>query len=549
LRKNSLEFISSTPKLRIHAAIQYVSECLQTASIDKLLMISYAERFSVNLMVYEGNSNRSRKKGSPMQIVKSLKALRFGRGRVNSKRLLRLAIQLSAAAGLTLLWLIQRPAYSSTTAYTRANSYNPPNPIYTLAGFLDPLTGLAALIHRQWVLWVFLSIASLAVAALWGRLFCGWLCPVGALLDFTGYAKRLFRLRDFRPGHRLMNILEFGRWLVFGACLGLAVFGSAYALFLDPFVLWSRELKQLAGSALPWSLVLLVVLGIISFPRVWCRLLCPAGSLFGLVHRIRGAQRTADANCNHCRVCSKRCSMMNISADIRFGTDCLGCDDCRFACPRKSIAGKSPEAAIPRTSPRLERRQFLQTLGAGAASLAFGGFFRHLPSGIPGTVPPDEGFLRPPGALSEDAFLSACSRCGQCVSVCPTQVLSPVGPDMGLAMLDTPRFVTSKKYWRYCTLCGACDRACPTGALASVPKPQMRMGTAVIDPAKCFGWLDGGGVCYLNTCPSKAVYFDEPHRPYIDEDKCVGCGYCVWMCPGYAVKVVSRGEIRRTPVI
>src|SRR6185295_4881369 len=42
-------------------------------------------------------------------------------------------------------------------------------------------------------------------------------------------------------------------------------------------------------------------------------------------------------------------------------------------------------------------------------------------------------YVRPPGALPEMGFLTACTRCGACAPVCPVQAIKTVTPDGGLA--------------------------------------------------------------------------------------------------------------------
>jgi ferredoxin-type protein NapF len=186
------------------------------------------------------------------------------------------------------------------------------------------------------------------------------------------------------------------------------------------------------------------------------------------------------------------------------------------------------------------RRGMVISTTAGLGALFCGGLTRIIPNTI--TIKHDKSdVLRPPGSLHEESFLSVCNRCEQCVDVCPTKVIVAAGLDTGLTGIGTPRFNPGKNH---CTLCGACDRVCPTGALTTVPKKKMRMGTALLDKQKCFGW-PGGGLCYLDICPFNAVHFDDLHRPSIIESNCTGCGMCVGACPALAIIIIRQGEIRR----
>jgi len=97
-----------------------------------------------------------------------------------------------------------------------------------------------------------------------------------------------------------------------------------------------------------------------------------------------------------------------------------------------------------------------------------------------------ELLLRPPGALDEDTFLASCIKCGQCLQVCPPQVIDLAGISQGLG-IGTPFIVPQQGA---CILCKGlpCVLACPTGALdhqISEGK-EAAMGLAVLSkPETC----------------------------------------------------------------
>ena len=94
--------------------------------------------------------------------------------------------------------------------------------------------------------------------------------------------------------------------------------------------------------------------------------------------------------------------------------------------------------------------------------------------------------LRPPGALAEDTFLASCIKCGQCLQVCPPQVIELAGINQGFG-IGTPHIIPRVGA---CILCKGlpCVLACPTGALdhqISEGK-EAEMGLAVISrPQTC----------------------------------------------------------------
>jgi ferredoxin len=86
-----------------------------------------------------------------------------------------------------------------------------------------------------------------------------------------------------------------------------------------------------------------------------------------------------------------------------------------------------------------------------------------------------------------------------------------------------------------CTLCGACMEVCPTETLSVTPIREVKMGIAQIDRDACYPWVDKGicGACTV-VCPlgKRAIRFSfaNIYRPVV-MDGCVGCGLCVEVCP------------------
>ncbi len=105
--------------------------------------------------------------------------------------------------------------------------------------------------------------------------------------------------------------------------------------------------------------------------------------------------------------------------------------------------------------------------------------------------------LRPPGALDENIFLASCIKCGQCLQVCPPQVVKLAGISQGFG-IGTPYIVPREGA---CILCSGlpCVLACPTGALdhhISLGK-DAKMGLAVIThPDTCLSVLGINDLIY-----------------------------------------------------
>lgn len=148
-----------------------------------------------------------------------------------------------------------------------------------------------------------------------------------------------------------------------------------------------------------------------------------------------------------------------------------------------------------------------------------------------------------PGAMKPHAdFVAECIGCGLCGEVCPPRCIE-FNRNSGGADANTPYINPEKKG---CILCGKCMEVCPTDALAVTPVDKVDMGTAQIDQAACYPWVDRGvcGAC-VSICPlgERAIRFEmwNQYRPVVVEG-CVGCGLCVEVCPepSLPIRVVSR---------
>lgn len=175
----------------------------------------------------------------------------------------------------------------------------------------------------------------------------------------------------------------------------------------------------------------------------------------------------------------------------------------------------------------MKRRTFLQQLAGGTLGAALAPMLASAAnSGI--------RYLRPPGALAEDEFLSRCIHCSQCGEICPNRAIQYFDNENGLASQDTPYIIPRDKA---CILCMKCGDVCPTGAIRPIEKSveaitgQVHMGKARVDTQLCLSWQGKScGVCY-RACPLpdiaiKVGFMEQPQVL----DGCVGCGLCERSC-------------------
>jgi MauM/NapG family ferredoxin protein len=194
----------------------------------------------------------------------------------------------------------------------------------------------------------------------------------------------------------------------------------------------------------------------------------------------------------------------------------------------------------------MNRREFVAAIGCGLVSVAGALSYRSVQAR--NTI---HATLRPPGALDESAFLSACIRCGHCSAVCPRGCIVAHSLSDGPALAGVP-FIDPRR--RACNLCMKCTSACPTGALLEIPAEKsivassVSMGVAVIEKSLCISFL--GRMCGLcrDACPypGEAIKLEPWARPIIIDDHCVGCGLCAEICPQQPSAIVIDPGRRRS---
>ncbi len=144
-----------------------------------------------------------------------------------------------------------------------------------------------------------------------------------------------------------------------------------------------------------------------------------------------------------------------------------------------------------------------------------------------------ERFFRPPGALDEMAFLAACTRCSECIDVCPAHAIARAPTRTGLAA-GTPVMHLSIEP---CTVCDdiPCAAACPTDALILPERGWEGYAIARLElvPETCIPFHGDACSACVSACPlgEVAIASDEAGRPVIKAEGCVGCGVCVRACP------------------
>lgn len=461
---------------------------------------------------------------------------------------------------------------------------------------IDPLVALStAIASRTWVWSLVFAGGILLAAVLVPRGFCGYICPLGTLIDLFDWALA-GRVKRF-------NVPDGGWWvhikyyllagvllcstmgvLVSGYVAAIPVITRGFLFLFEPLQTasargWHNVPPMNAGHFVSLALFFAVLaLGFLK-PRFWCKYVCPSGAVFSVGNLFRATERKVENTCINCNKCVEICPFDAIKPDFTTRvTDCTLCQTCGGVCPthaikfvdRLNLVQLKMENDPPTGETALGRRGFL-SLAAGTAAAVVGAAGLTAATKLAGadltgqtqTLP-----IRPPGSLPEREFLQACIRCGECFKACPNNVLQPLAFEQGLEGLWTPAV---KADWAGCeSSCNACTQVCPTGAIRAIPleeKRVARMGLAIVNTKTClpFAEKEACQLC-VDECVSAGYNAIEFTRvgtevdadgqpvegsgylaPVVLADKCVGCGLCQTRC--YGVNVLSKQLLTESAIV
>ncbi|MGA2989656.1 MAG: 4Fe-4S binding protein [Candidatus Korobacteraceae bacterium] len=414
--------------------------------------------------------------------------------------------------------------------------------------------------YKRWQTAKYYILIVVLAAAVFGSGVAGWFDPLSLLVRSLALSILPGLNYALNAGLQLLERSSFGPAQTAGSVLHF-IFGALVLSFKQPYF------RQ--GIFIGLIFVFLLALNL-RISRFWCRALCPLGALLGLLSRwsILGLSKKSD----HCDDCN-RCLMHCQGGDDPIGgsgwrkAECHLCLNCVEDCPDKSLAFRFfPEDKII-VAANLQRRKLLTGLVAGAAMVPLA----RSTAGY--AVERHERLLRPPGAVDEEHFLSRCIRCGECMKVCPNNALHPTLAEAGLEGLWTPVVVPRTGYCE--ASCVLCSQVCPTGAIWEITpeekgwaaKPAgdskpVKLGIAFYDRGRCLPWaMATECIVCEEWCPTspKAIYLRPAEvadargnvklvkQPYLDPERCVGCGACEFACPVQdrpAIYVTSVGESR-----
>jgi polyferredoxin len=193
------------------------------------------------------------------------------------------------------------------------------------------------------------TLLGLGVA--FGRYYCGWICPKGAIQEYL-YRRRV----GLAVPPRLDRALKWGKYVTLAALVVYAL-AAHDQLFrhIGPF----RVIFNLVGPTYLVVWLGVVLLASIFVERAYCRYFCPEGGLLALAQLLSPYRVRLDRDaCTSCGRCAKACPVDAIvmeeggKSPVRISrTECIACTECETACRDSAIGYGLRLAPLPPKAP------------------------------------------------------------------------------------------------------------------------------------------------------------------------------------------------------
>jgi len=424
----------------------------------------------------------------------------------------------------------------------------------------------------------------LLLTLLTGRTYCSFLCPLGIGQDLNsrigGRIKKKFRRYGFKKPFTVL------RYTILAATVVVTMVWGVYMLtLLDPYSIYGRFMTYfakpviilinnfLAGilgkfdiyslSNIPVKGFPLIVYGIpaaffllvgglsLTKGRLYCNMICPVGTLLGLISKISIFRiKFSETACTRCGRCAMRCKSSCIDflkPDVDLSR-CVSCFNCIHTCQDNAITFGLVEIKKKEHKTDESRRKII----AGSLLLFLGLSRSANGQDKVAPKPKKESTVKenktspvcPPGGGTIADFNRNCIACSLCINVCPNGVLQPSYKQYGIAGIMQPVMDYHKSFCTY--NCTKCTEVCPTNALHPLvleAKKLTQIGKAKFIKDNCIVKTEktACGAC-SEACPTKAchmiAYEGNLVIPEVTEDICIGCGHCEFACPAAPYKAI-----------
>ena len=429
---------------------------------------------------------------------------------------------------------------------------------------------------------VVVIVALLLLTLVFGRIYCSIICPLGIMQDVFGwlgkkakknrytYSKQKHALSCFFFTFMLISIVLGGGTIV-QLLAPYSAFGrictnmlqpvymagnnvlAAIAEHYDSYAFYHTNVWMRAMPSLIISIVTLAILAVLAWRngRTYCNTICPVGTALSIFAKFSWLKVRFDVDkCKNCSLCTKNCkaSCIDYKTHTVDPLRCVVCGDCikscKFGALKYSIDSSTTSDTSKTGDPSVDssKRTFLLSSALLATAAMAQSKDKIMDGGLAEiedkVAPERQTPLTPPGSMSAQNMAQRCTGCQLCISECPNEVLRP---SSDIWHLMQPVMSYERGYCR--PECNRCSEVCPAGAIKPIKhedKASTQIGHAVWIKKNCIPLTDGVecGNCARH-CPVGAIEMvpsdpddeESPYVPAVNENRCIGCGACEYLCP------------------
>ncbi len=176
-------------------------------------------------------------------------------------------------------------------------------------------------------------IAAIIGYLIWGRaLFCGWLCPFGAMQEFVGAIAKRLGVQQLAVSGTWDRRLKFLKYLVLAGLIATMLYRPEHvesAAEVEPFKTAISVFFQREWYYLFYAVICLLASAVVF--KAYCRYLCPLGALMaigGWLRLTRWIRRRAECG-SPCQLCRVKCEYKAIKPSGKIDySECFGCLEC-----------------------------------------------------------------------------------------------------------------------------------------------------------------------------------------------------------------------------
>ena len=195
------------------------------------------------------------------------------------------------------------------------------------------MLGLGSPVPWENLLWFLLLIPA---TYLFGRVWCGWLCHLGALQEFI-YRSPKMKILSTLKAQKILKIVQISTLVLL--VVQLIVTHTNIWCSIDPFLV---AFNLFSSNVTGYVLLAIMLLSSAFIYRPFCRGFCPVGLILGWVSLIPGAKRlNKNSICVDCISCSHQCkehAMIHENKKTILNTqNCIMCGDCFSSCKKDAL--------------------------------------------------------------------------------------------------------------------------------------------------------------------------------------------------------------------